>query len=81
MNWDMFSFQELCTDPCDMGPYTIMLKREVMAADEGHDTGPQDLVTISLCIQIAMQFVFVVRSLCLPIPQPHCHHGALSSQR
>jgi hypothetical protein len=36
-----------------------MLKHEVMAADEWHDNGPQDLVTASLCIQIAinkMQF-------------------------
>ena len=30
-----------------------MLKHEVMAADEWHDNGPQDLVTVSLCIQIA----------------------------
>jgi hypothetical protein len=51
-NWDMYSFQELCTDPCDMGLCIIMLKREVM--DEWHDNGPQDPVTISLCIQIAI---------------------------
>ena len=31
---DIFSFQELCTDPCDMGLCIIMLKHEVMAADE-----------------------------------------------
>ena len=43
------SFQELCTDPCDMGPCIIMLKHEVMAADELHDNGPQDLVRISAC--------------------------------
>jgi hypothetical protein len=31
------------------------LKHEVMAADEWHDNGPQDLcVTVSLCIQIAI---------------------------
>ncbi len=24
-NWDVFSFQELCTDPCNMGPCIIML--------------------------------------------------------
>ena len=39
----------------------IMLKHEVMAADEWHDNEPQDLVTVSLCIEIAI--VFVVRSL------------------
>jgi hypothetical protein len=32
----------------------IMLKHEVMAADEWHDNGPQDLVMVSLCIQIAI---------------------------
>jgi hypothetical protein len=31
-----------------------MLKHEVMAADEWHDNGPKDLVTVSLCIQIAI---------------------------
>uniref|UniRef100_A0A8C7Q5Z5 Serine/threonine-protein kinase RIO3 n=1 Tax=Oncorhynchus mykiss TaxID=8022 RepID=A0A8C7Q5Z5_ONCMY len=43
---------------------------QVMATDEWHDNGPQDLITISLCIKIAsdkMQ-LFVVCSLCLPIP-------------
>ena len=35
-----------------MGLCITMLKHEVMAADEGHDNGPQDLVTVSLCIQI-----------------------------
>jgi hypothetical protein len=34
-NYDIFSFQELCTDPCDMGPCIIMLKQEVMAATMG----------------------------------------------
>ena len=29
-NWDIFSFQELCTDPWDTRPYIIMLKHEVM---------------------------------------------------
>ena len=29
-NWEMFSFQELCTDPNGMGPCIIMLKHEVM---------------------------------------------------
>ena len=31
-----------------------MLKHEVMVGDEWHDIGPQDLVTVSLCIQIAI---------------------------
>jgi hypothetical protein len=31
-----------------------MLKHEVMAADEWHDNGPQDLVTVFLCNQIAI---------------------------
>jgi hypothetical protein len=53
-NWVIFSFKELCTDPCDMGLCIIMLKREVMAADEWHNNGTQDLVTVSPCIQIAI---------------------------
>jgi hypothetical protein len=28
------SIQELCTDPCEMGLCIIMLKHEVMVADE-----------------------------------------------
>jgi hypothetical protein len=31
----------------------IMLKHEVMVVDEWHNNGPQDLLTVSLCIQIA----------------------------
>jgi hypothetical protein len=50
----MFSFQELCTDPCDMGLCIIMVKHDLMVADEWHDNGPQDLVTVSLVIQIAI---------------------------
>ena len=37
-----------------MGLCIIMLKHEVMAVDEWHDNGPQDLVMVSLCIQIAI---------------------------
>ena len=37
-----------------MGLCIIMLKHEVMAADEWHDNGPQDLITVSLCIQMAI---------------------------
>jgi hypothetical protein len=53
-NWDIFSFQELFTDPCEMGLCFIMLKHEVMAVDEWYVNGPQDLVTGSMRIQIAM---------------------------
>ncbi len=53
-NWDVFSFQELCTDPCNMGPCIIMLQHEVMVVDEWHNNGPQDLVMVSLCIQNAI---------------------------
>ena len=30
------------------------LRHEVMAADEWHDNGPQALVTVTLCIPIAI---------------------------
>ncbi len=53
-NWDVFSFQELCTDPCNMGQCIIMLQHEVMVVDEWHNNEPQDLVTVSLCIQNAI---------------------------
>ncbi len=53
-NWDVFSFQELCTDPCNIGPCIIMLQHEVMVMDEWHNNVPQDLVTVSLCIQNAI---------------------------
>ncbi len=53
-NWDVFSFQELCTDPCNMGPCIIMLQHELMVMDEWHNNGPQDFVTVSLCIQNAI---------------------------
>ncbi len=53
-NLDVFSFQELCTDPCNMGPCIIMLQHEVMVVDEWHNNWPQDLVTVSLCIQNAI---------------------------
>ncbi len=53
-NWDVFSFQEFCTDPCTIGPCIIMLQHEVMVVDEWHNYGPQDLVMLSLCIQNAI---------------------------
>jgi hypothetical protein len=37
-----------------MGPCKIMLKHEVMMADEWHDNGPQDLFMVSLYFQIAI---------------------------
>ncbi len=49
-----FQLQELCTDPCNMGLCIIMLQHEVMVVDEWHNNGPQDLVTVSLCIQHAI---------------------------
>ncbi len=45
-NWYVFTFQELCTDPCNM--YIIMLQHEMMVVDECHNNGPQDLVTVSI---------------------------------
>jgi hypothetical protein len=41
-------------DPCNMGRCIIMLKHELMAVNEWHNNAPQDLVTLSLCIQIAI---------------------------
>ncbi len=38
-------------NPCNMGPCIIMLQHEVMFVDEWHNNGPQDLITVSLCIQ------------------------------
>ncbi len=37
-----------------MGPCIIMLQHEVMVVDEWHNNGPQDLITVSLCIQNAI---------------------------
>ncbi len=36
------------------GPCIIMLQHDVMVVDEWQDNGPQDLVTVSLCIQTAI---------------------------
>ncbi len=52
--WDVFSFQELCTDPCNMGLCIIMVQHEVIIVDEWHNNGPQDLVMVSRCIQNAI---------------------------
>ncbi len=53
-NWDVFSFRELCTYPCNIGPCILMLQHEVMVVDERHNNGPQDLIMVSLCIQNAI---------------------------
>ena len=57
-------------DPCDMGPCIIMLKHEVTAADERHDNGPQDLIMVSLCIQIAIDQMQLC-SLSIVYPWPY----------
>jgi hypothetical protein len=77
-NWDIFSFQELCTDSCKTGLCIIMLKHELMAEDEWHDNGPQDLVTVSLCIQIAidkMQLCLLCLAYACPYPNPTATMG------
>jgi hypothetical protein len=48
-----FSASKNCVQILAMGP-CIMLKHEVMVADEWRDNGPQDLVTVFLCVQIAI---------------------------
>ena len=53
-NGDIFSYKELCTDPCAMGQYIIMLKHEVMPVDELYDNGPPCLIMVSLCIPIVI---------------------------
>ncbi len=58
-NWDVFSFQELCTDSCNMGPCIIMLQHEVMFVDEWHNNGSEYLVTGSLCIQNAINKMYL----------------------
>ncbi len=49
----MFSASRKCVH-CNMGLCIIMLQHEVMVVDEWHNNGPQDLVTVSLCIQNAI---------------------------
>ncbi len=51
----MFSASRNCVQIlCNMGPCIIMLQHEVMVVDEWHNNGPQDLITVSLCIQNAI---------------------------
>ncbi len=64
-NWDVFSFQELCTDLCNMGLCIIILQNEVMAVDEWHNNGPQDHVTVHSNV---INKVLVVHNHNLPIP-------------
>ncbi len=75
-NWDVFSFQELCTDPYNMGPCIIMLQHEVKVVDEWHNNGPQDLVVMvgtslrlipavhpcSVSVSYTWWFVFILSS-------------------
>ncbi len=55
-----------------MGPCIIMLQHEVMVVDEWHNNGPQDLVTVSLCIQNAINKIH----LC---SLSHRHHATRST--
>jgi hypothetical protein len=56
----------------------IMLKHEVMAADEWHDNGPQDLLTVSLCIQIAINKM----QLCLlSVAYAYPYHNPTATMR
>jgi hypothetical protein len=45
------------------------MKHEVMVADEWHDNGLQDLITVSLCIQIAIDKMQLC-SLSIPYHNP-----------
>jgi hypothetical protein len=72
---ELGQFQELCTDPCAMEPCIIMLKHEVMADDERHDTGLRDLGTVSLCIQIAIDKM-QLRSLSVAYACPYHNRTA-----
>jgi hypothetical protein len=48
----------------------IILKHEVMVADEWHNNGPQDLITLSLCIQIDIDKIQLC-SLSIAYACPH----------
>ena len=55
-----------------------MLKHEVMAVDEWHNNGPQDLVKVSLCIQIEiskMQLCLLLVSYACPYHNPTAAMG------
>ncbi len=83
-NWDVFSFQELCTDPCNMGPCIIMLQHEVGGRGWWHNNGPQDLVTVSLCIQNAinkMHLCLLSITYACPYHNPTATMGHFNPQR
>ena len=80
-NGDILIYQDSCTDPWDMGTCIIMLKHEMMAADEWHDNGPRYLITVSLCIQIAintMQLCLLSVAYACPYHNPTATMGWLS---
>jgi hypothetical protein len=55
-----------------------MLKHEVMAEDEWHGNGPQDLFTVPLCIQIVMgkmQLCLLSVAYVCPYPYPNTTVG------
>ncbi len=79
-NWDVFSFQELCTDPCNMGPCIIMLQHEVMVVDEWYNNGPQDLNTVSLCIQNDHHLCILCAFKMTTIEQANIHNIRLPIQ-
>ncbi len=67
-----------------MGPCIIMLHHEVMVVDEWHNNGPQDLVTVSLCIQNAfnkMHLCSLSITYACPYHNTQRHHGPLEPQR
>ena len=49
-----FQFPGIVYRSLQHGPCIIMLQHEVMVVDEWHNNGPQDLVTVSLCIHNAI---------------------------
>ncbi len=53
-----------------MGPCIIMLQHEVMVVDEWHNNGPQDLITVPLCIQNAINTMHRC-SLCITYTCPY----------
>ena len=76
----MQAMHELCTDSCKMGLCIIMLLHEVMEADGWSDSGPQDIIAVSLCIQIAIikmhLFLLSVTHAC-PCHNPTAPMGTL----
>ena len=54
-----------------------MLKHEAMAADEWHDNGPQNLVTVSLCIEIGLDKNAIVFEVPAHTISTHIHTATL----